>query len=56
MLTSKRAKFSIPPQITYLNCAYMAPLLKSVEKEGIKGLRKKEKSDPGISAGFFYRH
>ena len=41
MFTSKRAKFTLPPQITYLNCAYMAPLLKSVEKEGIKGLRKK---------------
>jgi selenocysteine lyase/cysteine desulfurase len=41
MLTSKRAKFTLPPQVTYLNCAYMAPLLKSVEKEGIKGLRKK---------------
>lgn len=41
MFTSKRAKFTLPPQITYLNCAYMAPLLKSVEKEGIKGLRRK---------------
>jgi len=53
MLTSKRAKFSIPPQITYLNCAYMAPLLKSVEKEGIKGLRKKRNPTQVSPQDFF---
>ncbi len=41
MLTSKRAKFSLPKNITYLNCAYMSPLMKSVEKAGIRGLRQK---------------
>lgn len=41
MLTSKRAQFTIPPQVTYLNCAYMAPLLKVVEKEGVNGVRRK---------------
>lgn len=41
MLTSKRAQFTLPPSITYLNCAYMAPLPKVVEKAGLKGLRKK---------------
>lgn len=41
MLTSKRAQFSIPPQVTYLNCAYMSPLLKDAEKAGIKALRRK---------------
>lgn len=41
MLTSKRSQFSIPPSVTYLNCAYMSPLLKVVEKAGIRGLRKK---------------
>jgi len=41
MLTSKRAQFTISPQVTYLNCAYMAPLLKVVEKEGVKGVRRK---------------
>jgi selenocysteine lyase/cysteine desulfurase len=53
MLTSKRAKFTIPPQITYLNCAYMAPLLKSVEKEGIKGLRKKRNPTQVSPQDFF---
>ena len=41
MLTSKRAQFTIPPSVTYLNCAYMAPLPKVVEKAGLKGLRSK---------------
>jgi selenocysteine lyase/cysteine desulfurase len=41
MLTSKRAKFTLPPQVTYLNCAYMSPLLKSVEQAGLRALRKK---------------
>lgn len=41
MLTSKRAKFTLPPQVTYLNCAYMSPLMKEVEKVGIKALRRK---------------
>ncbi len=41
MLTSKHAKFTLPPQLTYLNCAYMAPLLKNVEKVGVSAVRKK---------------
>jgi selenocysteine lyase/cysteine desulfurase len=41
MLNSKRSKFTLPPRVAYLNCAYMAPLLKSVEKAGIRGLRLK---------------
>lgn len=41
MLTNQRSKFSIPNGFTYLNCAYMSPLLKSVEKAGIKGMEKK---------------
>ena len=41
MLTSKRAQFTLPPQVTYLNCAYMSPLMKDVEKAGIQALRRK---------------
>ena len=41
MLTSKRSQFSISPQVTYLNCAYMSPLLKDAEKAGIHALRRK---------------
>lgn len=33
--------FQIPDGIHYLNCAYMSPLLKSVEEKGIEGMRLK---------------
>ena len=41
MLTCKSSRFSLPVNITYLNCAYMSPLMKSVEKAGIRGVRLK---------------
>jgi selenocysteine lyase/cysteine desulfurase len=53
MLTSKRAQFTLPPSVTYLNCAYMAPLLRVVEKAGIKGLRSK-RNPTGITPHDFY--
>lgn len=41
MLTCKYSKFSLPKNVTYLNCAYMSPLLKTVEKAGLRGVRLK---------------
>lgn len=41
MLSCKRAKFSLPKNASYLNCAYMSPLLKNVEKAGLRGVRMK---------------
>jgi selenocysteine lyase/cysteine desulfurase len=41
MLSCKQSKFTMNPSFTYLNCAYMSPLLKSVEKAGLKGVRRK---------------
>jgi selenocysteine lyase/cysteine desulfurase len=41
MLTCKHSKFTLPSRVTYLNCAYLSPLLKSVEKVGIRALRTK---------------
>ena len=41
MLTCQRGLFSLPEDEHYLNCAYMSPLLKSVEAAGIAGLRGK---------------
>jgi len=41
MLRQQRSKFSLPEKNTYLNCAYMSPLMKSVEKAGIKGMMQK---------------
>lgn len=40
-MQNQRAKFSIPRDVTYLNCAYMSPLMKSVEKAGIEGIQRK---------------
>ena len=52
-MQKQRAKFSIPSGVTYLNCAYMSPLLKSVEKAGLTGM--KEKRNPfAISAQDFF--
>lgn len=41
MLSCKHSKFTLSPGVTFLNCAYMSPMLKSVEKAGINGLRLK---------------
>jgi selenocysteine lyase/cysteine desulfurase len=41
MLSCKSSKFSLPKQVTYLNCSYMSPLLKKAEKKGISALRLK---------------
>ena len=39
----QREKFNLQRKYAYLNCAYMSPLLKKVEKAGIKGMKKKRK-------------
>ncbi len=52
-MKSQKNKFSIPRGVTYLNCAYMSPLLKSVEKAGQKGLQKK-RNPFAIAAQDFY--
>ena len=41
LLSCQKDRFQLDPNITYLNGAYMSPLLKSVEEAGIVGLRKK---------------
>ncbi len=41
MLKNQRSKFSLQTSTTYLNCAYMSPLLKSVEKAGMDGIKAK---------------
>jgi len=37
----QKDKFSIRSDVHYLNCAYMSPMLKSVEKAGVKELHRK---------------
>lgn len=43
MLHCQKHLFSIPEDIAYLNCAYMSPLLKSVEHVGVEGVRMKSR-------------
>lgn len=53
MLTCKHSKFTLSPKITYLNCAYMSPLLKGVEKAGVRGVRRKRNPADVTPADFF---
>ena len=41
ILPSQRALFDIPDEVSYLNCAYMSPLMKSVTEAGKKGVERK---------------
>ncbi len=41
MLSLQKNKFSLPSGSTYLNGSYMSPLLKSVEKAGMDGIKRK---------------
>ena len=49
----QRHLFSLPEDQHYLNCAYMSPLLKSVEAAGIAGLRRKGNPAELVPADFF---
>lgn len=41
MLASQRHLFELPDDVAWLNCAYMAPLMRSVSKAGEDGIRRK---------------
>ena len=41
MIPSQRERFDIPEDVTYLNCAYMSPLMKTVIQSGTAGLERK---------------
>ncbi|MDW3651590.1 MAG: aminotransferase class V-fold PLP-dependent enzyme [Bacteroidia bacterium] len=40
-MQNQKALFSLDPEVHYLNCAYMSPIMKSVEQKGIEGLIRK---------------
>ncbi len=42
MLTNQRHLFNLPEDTTYLNCAYMSPMLKSVAEKGVQAIYGKE--------------
>ena len=53
MLSCQKHLFSLPEDITYLNCAYMSPMLKSVESAGIQGIQAK-RNPTGVSPSDFF--
>lgn len=53
MLSTQRSKFSLNTGSVYLNCAYMSPVLKSVEKKGIDGIKKKRNPSTVSATDFF---
>ncbi len=52
-MLSQKDKFSLPDDVTYLNCAYMSPLSKTVEAAGIEGLRRKSQPFRVMPEHFF---
>lgn len=52
-MTSQKHLFDLDPSVTYLNCAYMSPLMKSVEEAGIKGIRRKLQPNQVLGNDFF---
>ena len=53
LLECQRHLFSLPEDVHYLNCAYMSPLLRSVEEAGIAGIRRKRVPSEIVPADFF---
>jgi selenocysteine lyase/cysteine desulfurase len=43
MLTCRRAEFDLPDDVHYLNCAYMSPMSRAVERAGLEGLARKRR-------------
>ncbi len=52
-MKNQRSKFSLAPGVTYLNCAYMSPLMKRVERAGTEGMRAK-RNPAGVSSDDFF--
>jgi selenocysteine lyase/cysteine desulfurase len=50
----QRAKFMLPRKVAYLNCAYMGPMMKKVEKAGIRGIQMKRKPYQVTPDDFFH--
>lgn len=53
MLACKKQLFSLPGDLHYLNCAYMAPMARPVEEAGIAGMRQKRNPTSVKAEDFF---
>lgn len=52
-LDCQKAAFQLPPELHYLNCAYMSPLAHAVEDAVVAGLRSKRDPSSVTPADFF---
>ncbi|MEL6253734.1 MAG: aminotransferase class V-fold PLP-dependent enzyme [Bacteroidota bacterium] len=52
-MENQKALFSLDPDVHYLNCAYMSPIMKSVEQKGIEGLIRKRNPYHLVPEDFF---
>jgi len=53
LISSQRQMFDIAPEVAYLNCAYMSPLLHSVVAAGQRGVARKAQPWKITSEDFF---
>ena len=53
-MTNQKHLFDLDPEVTYLNCAYMSPLMKSVAEAGYKGIQRKLRPNLSISGDDFF--
>src|SRR5436190_9813824 len=52
-LSCQRSAFSLPPDIHYLNCAYLGPLPRVVQDAGVAGVARKADPSRIAPADFF---
>ena len=52
-MNCQKEKFILTGKKSYLNCAYMSPMLKKVEKAGISGLKTKRSPHKLMPTDFF---
>lgn len=53
MLENQRHLFNLPDDITYLNCSYMSPMLKSVADIGVRAIYDKDDPSSNRPESFF---
>ncbi|MFY0594087.1 aminotransferase class V-fold PLP-dependent enzyme [Roseivirga sp.] len=53
MLTNQKHLFNLPDDITYLNCSYMSPMLKSVAEIGVHAIYAKDDPSTNKPEDFF---
>lgn len=53
IIPNQKSLFNLPEEATYLNCAYMAPQLKSVTNAGVEAVQRKENPAAIFAPDFF---